>query len=219
MSNGAFSGSSLVSAYEDGEGSLQNIMRSYLVAKLLEAAWTAQGAFIIYIPNVTGNCAKWKKHAGNNGERRYCAPEGMYIMNSYTKPQTSGDDGRGYKDGATGMDPNTVSSWGGFNIDIHDLIQSSASVYQSHGLGPSANMYDFVGFVKQAQADPGSVYKQPSVFTIPVCELQDFNWRQSDRMGTDSPPCDCLTAKDKWGNRFMDATTGDIQAWIRSKCS
>ncbi|KAI4192205.1 MAG: hypothetical protein LQ350_008683, partial [Teloschistes chrysophthalmus] len=161
----------------------------------------------------------WKKHAGNNGERRYCAPEGMYIMNSYTKPQTQGDSTRGYKDGAKGMDPATVASWGGFNIDMHDLIQSSASVYQTHGLGPSAKMYDFVGFVKQAQADPGSVYRQPSVFTIPVCELQYFNWKRSDQMGTDSPPCDCLNAKDKWGNRFMDVTTGDIQDWIKSKCS
>ncbi|KAL8642906.1 MAG: hypothetical protein Q9228_000443 [Teloschistes exilis] len=219
MSNGAFSGSSLVSAYEEGEGSLQGIMKSYLAAQLLQATWAAQGAFIIYIPNVTGNCAKWKKHAGNDGERRYCAPEGMYIMNSYTKPKTQGDSTRGYQDGAKGMDPATVASWGGFNIDIHDLIQSSASVYQTHGLGPSANMYDFVGFVKQAQADPGSVYRQPSVFTIPVCELQSFNWRQSDKMGTDSPPCDCLNAKDKWGNRFMDVTTGDIQDWIKSKCS
>ncbi|KAL8689290.1 MAG: hypothetical protein Q9218_005011 [Villophora microphyllina] len=219
LSNGAFSGSSLVSAYEQGESSLQTIIKSFLVAKLLEATWTAQGAFIIYIPNVTGNCAKWKKHAGNNGERRLCASEGMYIMNSYTKFQPSNSDTTGYKDGAKGMDPDTVKGWGGFNIDIHDLIQSSATVYQTHGLGASANMYDFVGFIKQAQADPGSVYKQPSVFTVPVCELQYFNWRQSDKMGNDSPPCDCLNAKDKWGNKFMDATTGDIQGWIRSKCS
>ena len=133
-------------------------------------------------------------------------------MNAY-------DRDHGFRDGAAGMDPDTVKSWAGFKIDIHDLIQSSASVYQTHGLGRSADLYDFVEFVKSYQADPAGVYKHPSVFTVPVCELKPDNWRQSDGMGTRSPPCDCLNAADKWGNKFMDATTADIQDWIKTKCS
>ena len=76
MSGGNFAGSSLVSAYESGEGNLQTLIESLMASKLLEATWIAQGAFIIFIPNVTNDCAKWKTNAGNNGERRLCAPEG-----------------------------------------------------------------------------------------------------------------------------------------------
>lgn len=76
MSGGDFAGSSLVSAYESGEGNLQTLIESLMASELLEATWLAQGAFIIFIPNVTKDCAKWKKIAGNNGERRLCAPEG-----------------------------------------------------------------------------------------------------------------------------------------------
>lgn len=76
MSGGNFAGSSLVSAYQSGEGDLQTLIESLMASKLLEATWIAQGAFIIFIPNVTKDCAKWRKNAGNNGERRLCTPEG-----------------------------------------------------------------------------------------------------------------------------------------------
>ena len=82
---------------------------------------------------------------------------------------------------ATGMDPSTVASWAAtalvhssttYNIaskstltnrrcaDIHDLIKSSASVYQNHGLDASADMYDFVDFIKSYQSNPGTVFQQ-----------------------------------------------------------
>ena len=93
----------------------------------------------------------------------------MYLLNKYDTTNGVGI--------ATGMDPTTVASWAGYNIgassatyhviftnkpciDIHDLIQSSASVYQNHGLGASANMYDFVDFIKSYQSDPGAVFQQ-----------------------------------------------------------
>lgn len=95
----------------------------------------------------------------------------MYLLNRYDSTSGVGV--------ATGMDPSTVASWAGYNIgaflhsvaststltnrrcaDIHDLIQSSASVYQNHGLGASANMYDFVGFIQSYQSNPGTVFQQ-----------------------------------------------------------
>lgn len=52
------------------------------------------------------------------------------------------------------------TSTNGRCADIHDLIQSSASVYQNHGLGASADMYDFVDFIKSYQSNPGTVFQQ-----------------------------------------------------------
>ena len=58
LAGGSFAGSSLVSAYEGGETSIQTLIEDLFASKLLEATWTAQGAFIIFIPNVTKDCTK-----------------------------------------------------------------------------------------------------------------------------------------------------------------
>ena len=108
LNGGGFSGSSLVSAYEGGETGIQTLIEDLFASKLLEATWRAQGAFIIFIPNVVKDCAKWKTNAGNNGERRLCAPEGMYLLNAYAQ-------GKGLYQ-PPGMDPTTVKSWSHYNI-------------------------------------------------------------------------------------------------------
>jgi len=108
-----------VLAYDDGDTSLQTLMQSLFAAQPLGATWTTQGAFIIFLPDVTGDCAIWKKNAGDRGERRFCATEGMYIMNGYTAKDTLSQSPR--------MHPDSVKSWLNFNIGKGIALQVSST--------------------------------------------------------------------------------------------
>lgn len=70
-------------AYESSEGSLQGIVQRFIVSKLLESTWRdSYNSFLIYIPNVIGDCQKWHKNTGENDVLRYCAPTGMFLLHN-----------------------------------------------------------------------------------------------------------------------------------------
>ena len=119
----------------------------------------------------------------------------------------------------------------------HENVEMSCNTANAHACGANIQPVRSRGLI--INVDQG-------MFTVPVCQLQPYNWKQSDRMGLTTPPCDCrmflprsvsrsrarhsaitgyetdyfpVTATDKCGNKFMDATSPDYQDWIKSKCS
>lgn len=124
--------------------------------------------------------------------------------------------------------------------ELQDLFSSAADMYLGHGLTSTGVSYFLPDIVKSwfAQSD-NTIFRHPGMFTLPVCELQYYNWKQSDNAGTLAPPCDCrklfrslvpslfppltwrvslVTATDAWGDKFMDVAQDDVKTWINSKC-
>ena len=77
-------------------------------------------------------------------------------------------------------------------IELQDLLTSSADIYLNHGLISTGISYFLPEIVQSWFNQPdNSIFRHQGMFTLPVCELQYYNWRQSDAAGTSSPPCDC----------------------------
>lgn len=65
-------------------------------------------------------------------------------------------------------------------------------MYLTHGLINTGIAYFLPEIVQSWFAQPdASIFAHQGMFTLPVCELQYYNWRQSDNAGSGSPPCDC----------------------------
>lgn len=66
-------------------------------------------------------------------------------------------------------------------------------MYTGHGLDAYKDIpwhmnniaHEYVG-----NNDAAKAYATAGFFTLPVCELKGWNWKQSDNMHK-SPPCDC----------------------------
>lgn len=76
--------------------------------------------------------------------------------------------------------------------ELQDLLTSSANIYLNHGLVSTGISYFLPEIVQSWINQPeNSIFRLQGMFTLPVCELQYYNWGQSDAAGTSSPPCDC----------------------------
>lgn len=110
LQGGAFAGTTVPQAYETSTGSLQAMVERLMISKLLESTWRdSYNAFLIYIPNVIGDCAKWHKNTGKNDVLKYCGSTGMFLLHNID-PQSKQFDS---PPGASNAD---VSSIGDFNI-------------------------------------------------------------------------------------------------------
>jgi hypothetical protein len=108
LSGGQFVGGEVVQAYVGGEDGLSGLYGRYLAMKLLEAYWSAQGAFFIYIPNVIGDCAKWHGNTGKGDVRRFCGSQGMLIFASINS--------QGQFTEPVGLTNDNIASIGGYGI-------------------------------------------------------------------------------------------------------
>lgn len=111
-------------------------------------------------------------------------------------------------------------------------------MYLGHGLTSTGINYFLPNIIKAWFGQPdNTIFRQQGMFTLPVCELKSYNWKQSDEASTSSPPCDCrksmhlfarvhfanvsvslVTATDQWGDKFMDVAQDDVKAWINAGC-
>lgn len=213
LQGGGFAGTTVPQAYESSTGSLQGIVERLMISKLLESTWRdSYNTFMIYIPNVIGDCAKWHTGTGDHDVRRYCGSTGMFLLrNLDPKSKEVG--------GPPGASNEDVASIGDFNIQLQDLLSSAAEMYLGHGLTSTDISYFLPNIIKTWFSQPdNTIFRQQGMFTLPVCELKSYNWRQSDDASTFSPPCDCLTATDQWGDKFMDVAQDDVKAWINAGC-
>ena len=81
LQGGAFAGTTAPQAYESSTGNLQGIVERLMISKLLESTWRdSYNTFMIYIPNVTGDCAKWHKNTGDHDVLRFCGSTGMFLL-------------------------------------------------------------------------------------------------------------------------------------------
>ena len=110
LQGGAFAGTAVPQAYETSEGNLQGIVQRLMVSKLLESTWRDScNSFLIYVPNVIGDCQKWRKNTGKNEVLRLCAPTGMFLLHNIDPSSKA----FGSPPGATNED---VAKIGDFNI-------------------------------------------------------------------------------------------------------
>ncbi|KAI2624423.1 hypothetical protein GGR54DRAFT_577085 [Hypoxylon sp. NC1633] len=214
LANGAFSGGEVLQAYSGGENSLENFYERYMAIKLLEAYWAAQGAFFIYIPNVTGDCSGWHKNTGDHDVLRFCGQNGMLIMAAV--------DHNGQFGQPKGVSNSNVASIGSYNIQLQELYESTYNIYTGHGLLSYQDIgYHFNGMVQKfvVEGDHDGAYKSTGFFTLPVCELKAWDWKQSDKMNSEAP-CDCLCATDAWGHKFIDVAPDSVKNWLATnkKC-
>ncbi|KAF7868435.1 hypothetical protein EAF04_004967 [Stromatinia cepivora] len=209
---GAFAGSDILQAYVGGEDGLDGLFSRYAAIKLLQAYWEAQNAFFIYIPDITTDCSGWHGNTGGKDAgdpRRYCGEKGMMIL--------AGVDSNSKFLAPEGIDNGKVASIGGFKIPLQSLYQSTYNMYTGHGLDSFKDItyhlnniaHEFVG-----NNDANKAYTTAGFFTLPVCELKSFNWKQSDNMHK-SPPCDCFCAQDAWGHKFMDYASQPVKTWLQ----
>lgn len=110
LQGGGFAGTTVPQAYESSTGSLQGIVERLMISKLLESTWRdSYNTFMIYIPNVIGDCAKWHTGTGDHDVRRYCGSTGMFLLrNLDPKSKEVG--------GPPGASNEDVASIGDFNI-------------------------------------------------------------------------------------------------------
>ncbi|XXG98321.1 hypothetical protein Hte_004644 [Hypoxylon texense] len=214
LANGVFSGGEVLQAYAASEDNLDSFYERYMAIKLLEGYWAAQGAFFIYIPNVIGDCPKWHGNTGAGDVLKFCGEKGMFIMAAV--------DSHGKFGQPAGVTNENVAKIGGYNIKLQDLYESTYSIYTRHGLTAQKDVgYFFNNMVQKyvVENNQAAAFKSPGFFTLPVCELKAWNWKQSDNMHNE-PPCDCLCAKDAWGQRFVDVAPESVKYWLASnkKC-
>ncbi|KAA8573404.1 hypothetical protein EYC84_004990 [Monilinia fructicola] len=211
LTGGAFSGDEVLQAYVGGENGLDGLFSRYAAIKLLQAYWEAQNAFFVYIPDVTKDCSGWHGNTGGKGDpRRFCGEKGMMIL--------AGVDKDSKFSAPTGIDNGKVSSIGGYGIQLQQLYQSTYNMYTGHGLDAYKDIpwhmnniaHEYVG-----NNDAAKAYATAGFFTLPVCELKGWNWKQSDNMHK-SPPCDCFCAQDAWGHKFIDYASQPVKDWLKS---
>jgi len=206
LSSGAFAGSRVLQAYAREENNLDTFYNQYAAIKLLESFWASQNVFFIYIPNVIGDCPGWHTNTGGGDALRFCGEKGMLIMASV--------DQHGNYNEPSGATDKNVATIGGFQIRkslpvptghlywdlpltkrkaLQSLYQSAYSMYVGHGLdSPNDVGWHLNNLVQKfiKENDPQTAYKTPGFFTLPVCELKFYNWKQSDKL-KEGPPCDC----------------------------
>jgi len=211
---GQFAGTAYPEAYEDAENSLMAVAERITFSKTIESFWQQQyNAFYLYVPGVVDNCKGWHGNTGKKDEMRYCAEKGMYILMGINP------DNDNNMNSPPGAGTSDVASYGGYNINLADLHQSSAKTYEGHGLVHDGISYFMKDIFDAWRNSPDEhIFAQPGFFYLPVCELQPQNWPQSDKASKDRPPCDCLTATDPWGSKFMDVATPTVQNWIKGGC-
>ncbi|KAI9647625.1 hypothetical protein NHQ30_004010 [Ciborinia camelliae] len=223
LTGGAFSGGEVLQAYVGGENGLDGLFSRYAAIKLLQAYWEAQNAFFIYIPDVIKDCSGWHGNTGGKkagDPRRYCGEKGMMIL--------AGVDNNSKFSPPTGIDNGKVSSIGKFNIqslvnrkidiELQQLYQSTYNMYTGHGLDAYKDVpwhmnniaHEYVG-----NNDANKAYSTAGFFTLPVCELKGWNWKQSDKMDS-TPPCDCFCAQDAWGHKFIDYASQPVKNWLKN---
>ncbi|KAI0127465.1 hypothetical protein BJ170DRAFT_595338 [Xylariales sp. AK1849] len=210
LANGAYSGGEVLQAYVSGEDGLDGFYDKYMAIKLLEAYWAGQGAFFIYIPNVTKDCNGWHKNTGKSDVLRFCGTNGMFIMAAV---DSSGNFGQ-----PAGVSNDNVASIGNYNIQLPFLYESTYNMYTGHGLQSYKDIgYHFNNMVQKyvVENDHDGGFKSPGFFNLPVCELKAWDWKQSDNMNKEAP-CDCLCATDAWGDKFMDVAPDSVKNWLNS---
>lgn len=187
---------------------LDSTFTKVLAIKLLESVAKGQNGFIVFIPNVTGDCAKWHGK-GVSTDLKYCAPEGMYYLMGLDKSNNP----------ITQQGFDKVSQWGGFNFDLVGLIHSTAWSYNWYGLDYQSTADDWKNMLTRDQ-NGMDIASQLGAFQMPVCQLEAWNWRQSDDMSADNPPCDCKNVADKNGKKFIDSpnVSDAVKSWLNSKC-
>ncbi|RAL62914.1 hypothetical protein DID88_004755 [Monilinia fructigena] len=205
LTGGAFSGDEVLQAYVGGGDSLDGLFSRYAAIKLLQAYWEAQNAFFIYIPDITKDCSGWHGNTGGKDQGRFCGEKGMMILAGVNKDSSFS--------APTGIDNGKVSSIGGYGIQFQQLYQSTYNMYTEHGLDSYKDIpwhmnniaHEYVG-----NNDAAKAYTTAGFFTLPVCELKSYNWKQSDKMN-ESPPCDCFCAQDAFGHKFIDYASQPIK--------
>ncbi|KAM0135242.1 hypothetical protein ACHAO1_005327 [Botrytis cinerea] len=213
LTGGAFAGDEVLQAYVGGEDGLDGLFSRYAAIKLLQAYWEAQNAFFIYIPDVVKDCSGWHGNTGGKkagDPRRFCGEKGMMIL--------GGVDNNSKFSAPTGIDNGKVASIGGFNIQLPQLYASTYNMYTGHGLDAYKDItwhmnniaHEYVG-----NNDANKAYTTAGFFTLPVCELKGWNWKQSDEMHK-NPPCDCSCAQDAWGHKFLDYASQPIKDWLKN---
>ncbi|KAL9111547.1 MAG: hypothetical protein Q9227_004035 [Pyrenula ochraceoflavens] len=190
--------------YTQSYANMEDTMTKLLAIRLLQSIAQGQNGFVVFIENVVKDCPKWK----TNSRDRYCGfSDGMYFL--------------------VGLDPNhnvielkgfdKVDQWGGFNIQRDGLLHSVGWEYESNGLGYTPTANDFKNILDRDRRGD-DIASQIGAFSLPVCRIQAANWKQSDNMGPDSPPCDCKTVADKNGKKFYDVAPDEVKKWLDTKC-
>ncbi|KAK7985758.1 hypothetical protein PG988_003380 [Apiospora saccharicola] len=220
LQGGAFAGGEVVQAYVKGENGLTGAYNRYLAIKVLEAYWAGQGGFLVYIPGVTNDCAKWHKNTGGKKDvLRYCGPNGMALLVGVANDDMGGKTYRA----PVNVSPENVASIGSYNIPLQSLYESAMNMYTGHGLEAHKDMgYHFNQIIQKyvVEGNQDEAYKTPGFFNLPVCELKSWNWDQANHMPNEAP-CDCLCSTDAWGHKFIDNVSDDIKTWVQSnkKCA
>ncbi|KAK8071657.1 hypothetical protein PG996_005005 [Apiospora saccharicola] len=178
------------------------------------------GGFLVYIPGVTNDCAKWHKNTGGKKDvLRYCGPNGMALLVGVANDDMGGKTYRA----PVNVSPENVASIGSYNIPLQSLYESAMNMYTGHGLEAHKDMgYHFNQIIQKyvVEGNQDEAYKTPGFFNLPVCELKSWNWDQANHMPNEAP-CDCLCSTDAWGHKFIDNVSDDIKTWVQSnkKCA